>query len=157
MFRLAKLAHFIGLAAFLGSILVFIVISNVSSNASLAELVTARKMISAGTDALTLPGMWLVAITGVWMGWRRHGFGQRFVQFKMALMVLMLLNAHLVVSPAVHGALDAATLSLAQGSLLPQYAAAYRQESIFGALNVVLILAAAVIGTWRMGLRPAAG
>ena len=55
--------------------------------------------------------------------------------------------------PAVTSATDIATRSLVQGHLLPEYKAAYMQESIFGAINVLLTVAAAVIGVLKIGTK----
>jgi hypothetical protein len=155
MDRALRLAHFCGLVVFLGSILTFIIVSALTKDASLANLAFGRAIISTGTHLLTVPGMWLLAVTGVWLGWRRYGVGQRFFQIKLLLIVLIVSNAYAFVVPAVTTATHVAADSLAQGRLLPTYQAAYLQESVFGALNVVLTLAAAVVGVWRVGVRPA--
>jgi hypothetical protein len=146
-----KLAHFGGLVVFLGSILTFIVISALIEGASLENVVFGRKIISTGTNVLTLPGMWVLAITGVWMGYKRYGVKQRFFQIKLLLIALVVINAYFFVVPAVSSATEIAGRSLAQGQLLPDYKAAYIQESIFGAVNVLLTIAAAAIGVWKNG------
>jgi uncharacterized membrane protein len=151
MLRGLKLAHFGGLVIFLGSILTFIVISTLIESASLENIVFGRKIISTGTNVLTLPGMWVLAITGVWMGYKRYGLKQRFFQIKLLLITLVIINAYFFIVPAATSATEMAVRSLAQGQLLPEYKAAYMQESIFGAVNVLLTLAAAVIGVWKIG------
>ena len=156
MLRGFKLAHFGGLAVFLGSILTFIVISALIEGASLENIAFGRKIISTGTNVLTLPGMWVLAITGTWMGYKRYGFKQRFFQIKLLLITLVVINAYVFIVPAATSATEIAIRSLAQGQLLPEYKAAYMQESIFGAVNVLLILAAAVIGVWKVGANPQA-
>lgn len=65
MLRGMKLVHFGGLVIFLGSILTFIVISALIEGASLENIAFGRKIIRTGTNVLTLPGMWALAITGV--------------------------------------------------------------------------------------------
>ncbi len=100
--------------------------------------------------------MWVLAITGAWMGYKRYGLRQRFVQLKLLLITLVVLNAHFFIAPAVNSATDLAVRSLAQGQLHPEYKAAYMRESIFGALNVLLTVAAAVVGVWRVGAKSAA-
>lgn len=156
MIRGLKLAHFGGLVIFLGSILTFIVISALIEGASLENIAFGRKIISAGTNVLTLPGMWVLAITGVWMGYKRYGLKQRFFQLKLLLITLVVINAHFFIVPAVDSATELSVRSLAQGQLLPAYKTAYMQESIFGALNVVLTIAAAIIGVWRVGAKSTA-
>jgi hypothetical protein len=153
MIRGLRLAHFGGLIIFLGSIITFIVISTLIEGATLENIAFGRKIISTGTSILTLPGMWVLAITGLWMGYQRYGVKQRFFQIKLLLMTLVVANAHFIIAPAVASATELAARSLAQGQLLPAYQAAYMQESIFGAINVLLTLTAAVVGVWKVGAR----
>lgn len=157
MLRGLKLAHFGGLVIFLGSILTFIVISALIEDATLENIAFGRRIISTGTNVLTLPGMWVLAITGVWQGYKRYGMKQRFFQIKLILVTLIILNAYLFIVPAVTLATDIAVRSLAQGQLLPEYKDAYMQESVFGAINVLLTLAAAVVGIWKIGVKPGHG
>lgn len=89
------------------------------------------------------------------MGFNRYGLKQRFFQMKLLLIALVVINAHFFVVPAVASATEIAARSLAQGRLLPEYEVAYMQESVFGAVNVLLTLAAAVIGVWKVGGKPA--
>lgn len=153
MLRGLKLAHFGGLVMFLGSILTFVVVSALIEGAGVENIAFGRIVVSTGTNILTLPGMWVLAITGAWMGYKRYGLKQRFFQIKLLLMMLIILNAYFFVVPAVSSATEIAVRSLAHGQLLPEYKAAYMQESIFGAVNVLLTLAAAVVGVWRLGCR----
>jgi hypothetical protein len=157
MLRGLKLAHFGGLVIFLGSILTFIVISALIEGASLENIAFGRKIISTGTNVLTLPGMWILAITGVWMGYKRYGLKQRFFQIKLLLITLVVMNAYFFIVPAATSATEIAVRSLAQGQLLQEYKVAYMQESIFGAINVLLTLAAAVIGVWKIGAKATRG
>jgi hypothetical protein len=157
MLRGLKLAHFGGLVIFLGSILTFIVISALIEGASLENIAFGRKIISTGTNVLTLPGMWVLAITGIWMSYKRYGLKQRFFQIKLLLLTLVVINAYFFIVPAATSATEIAARSLAQDELLPEYKAAYMQESIFGAVNVLLTLAAAVIGVWKIGAKSTNG
>lgn len=152
-----KLAHFGGLVIFLGSILTFIVISGLIEGASLENIAFGRKIISAGTNVLTLPGMWVLAITGIWMGYKRYGLKQRFFQIKLLLVSLVVLNAYFFIVPAVNSATEIAVQSLAQGQLLPEYKTAYMRESIFGAVNVLMTIAAAVVGVWKVDVKSKPG
>lgn len=157
MVRGLKLAHFGGLIIFLGSIITFIIISAFIEGASLENIAFGRKIISTGTNVLTLPGMWVLAITGIWMGYKRYGLHQRFFQLKLLLITMVVINAYFFVVPAATSATEIAVRSLAQGKLLQEYKAAYMQESIFGAVNVFLTIAAAVIGVWKIGVRSTHG
>ena len=135
---------------FLGSILTFLVVSMLTKGSSLEYLVFARQIISTGVSSLTLPGMWLIVITGVFMTIRSYGFlKHRWLNLKHLLILVIVLNAHFVIVPAAGDALEIAKLSLAQGKLLPEYDSAYMRESIFGAINVLLIIISMIAGIWR--------
>jgi len=153
MLRALKLAHIVGLVIFLGSILTFIVISALIENASLENIAFGRRIISTGTSVLTLPGMWLIAVTGFCRGYLLYGWQQRLFQIKVLLVTLIIFNAYLFIVPAATSATEIAMRSLAEGQILPEYKAAYMQETIFGAVNVLLALTAAVVGVWRVGAK----
>jgi len=153
MVRILKLAHFSGLVMSLGSILTFIVISSLIEGTSLENIAFGRKIISAGTNVLTLPGMCALVITGVWMGYKRYGLKQRFFQLKLLIIMLIFINGYFFVRPLVNSATEIAARSFAQGQLLPEYMALYIQESTFGTVNILLIVAAAVIGVWKVGAK----
>lgn len=153
MVRGLKLAHFGGLVLFLGSIITFTVISALIEGASLENIAFGRKIISTGTNVLTLPGMWVLAVTGVLMGYKRYGLKQRFFQIKLLLITVVVINAYFFVVPAATAATEIAVRSLSQGKLLSDYKSAYMQESIFGAVNVLLTVAAAVVGVWKVGAK----
>jgi hypothetical protein len=154
MFRGLKLVHFAGLALVLGSIFTFIVISSLIEGANLENVAFGRKIISTGTRVLTIPGIWALAITGVLMGYKRYGLKQRYIQLKLLIAVVILVNGYFFVIPAVTLATGLAAQSLALGQLLEAYRSMYMQESIVGTINVIFIIAAAVIGVWRIGVKP---
>ena len=154
MFRLLKLVHIGGLVISLGSIATFIVVSALIEGASLENVAFGRELISTGSSVLTLPGMVLLAVTGILMGVARYGVKQRFFRLKFLLMALLAVNGYFFVLPLVNSATEIAVRSLAQGKLLPEYKAAYLRESIAGAVNILIMLAAAVIGVWKIGAAP---
>ena len=154
MLRGLKLAHLGGLAMVLGSISTFIVISALIEGASLENIAFGRKIISTGTSVLTLPGMCVLAITGLWMGYKRYGLKQRFFQLKLLLVTLAVANGYFFVLPLVTLATKMAARSLAQGQLLPEYKTMYIHESTFGTVNILIIVAAAVMGVWKIGVKP---
>jgi UDP-N-acetylmuramyl pentapeptide phosphotransferase/UDP-N-acetylglucosamine-1-phosphate transferase len=87
-----KLAHLGGLVIFLGSILTFVVISALIEDSSLENVVFGRQIISTGTKTLTLPGMWVIAVTGVWMGYKRYGPKRRYFQIKALIIILIAIH-----------------------------------------------------------------
>lgn len=147
--RALKLAHFLGLCLFLGSIVSFIVISTLAEGAGMSQLAFGRRVISAGTRAMTLPGMWLLAASGLALGLQRYGWRSGFFRLKAGLMLAILLNAHGFVMPAVSEATELAQQAAQTGQLSAAYAQAYGRETICGALNIMLCLAAAATGVWR--------
>ena len=151
--RVLRLLHFVGLVTFLGSIFTYIAISALTRDASLENLAFARRIIATGTNVLTLPGMWVLAATGLWMGYRRYGLSSRFFRIKLLLVALVVVDAHVIVVPAAHAATEIAIRSVGDGHLFPEYGPAYLRETIAGAVNVLLTLAAAVVGVWRIGAR----
>src|SRR5512135_1259178 len=104
MLRALKLAHIVGLVIFLGSILTFIVISALIENSSLENIAFGRRIISTGTSVLTLPGLWLIAVTGLCRGYLLYGWKNRFSQIKLLLVTLIILNAYLFIVPAATSA-----------------------------------------------------
>lgn len=153
MFRVLKLLHIASLVVFLGTIVTFILISSLLDGAGLPNRVFGRQIIATGTHLLTLPALWLAAVSGISMGLRRQGWKQPFFQFKLALVTLALINAYAFVVPAVMAAQRLAIESFGKGKLLPQYHSAAMQETIFGAVNMAIAIMAAVIGVWRLGWR----
>ena len=151
MLRVLRLAHIIGVVMVLGSICTFNVVSALTEGASLENLAFGRRVIGAGTNTLTIPGLCVLAVSGVWMGLRSYGVKHRFLLLKLALIALVAANGALFIAPLVASATEIATRSLALGRLLPVYQTAFAQETMFGTANMVAILAAAVIGVWRTG------
>ncbi len=150
MVRASRLVHVIGLVLTLGSICTFLVVSSVIDGASVEGIALGRRIISAGTNALTLPGKSLLALGGIGMGLLRYGVKDRFFQLKL-LLALIAVNGAIFVAPSVSAATELAVRSLSEGRLLAEYGPAYARESIFGAVNVVLMLAATVVGVWKAG------
>jgi hypothetical protein len=153
VYRALKFLHIAGLVIFLGSIPAFIVVSALLDNASLENRAFGRKVIGAGTNVLTLPGLLLLAATGVWMGFMRYGPKERFFQLKLLLTAAIAANGYFFVVPNVRLATSLAAQSLEQGHLLPAYQGAYMQESVLGSLNLMFAVAAAVIGVWKIGVQ----
>ena len=154
MVRFFKVVHFLGLTLFLGSILTFVVVSSLTKGAGLADLVFGRRLISAGTSSLTLPGMWLILVSGIVLTINGKWFWRhKWLNIKHIVIVVVVLNAHFLVVPAVASALVLAQQSLSQGALNPGYDPAYMRESVFGGTNVLLVLFAMVAAIWKFGER----
>jgi hypothetical protein len=124
------------------------VISALTERANLENIAFGIKIISAGTNTLTLPGMLVFIITGVWMGYVRYGLTHHAYQLMLLLITLSIVNGYFFVAPLVASATKIAARSLEQGHLLPEYKAVFAKESNFGLINILLLVASAVIGLW---------
>jgi hypothetical protein len=154
MLKAMKYVHLLGLVLFLGSILGFIVVSAVAAPTGAVGLAVARRVISAGTWALTMPGLACLAVSGVALAAGRFDLrANPWLSFKIAALLVIVINAALVILPAARTASQLAERALTDGVLSPAYARAYLTESIAGALNVLLALGAAAAGVWRFRRR----
>lgn len=144
--RIVRLIHILGFVFFLGSISTFILISVLSSETTVANLAYGRKIISTGTQLLTIPGIWMLTISGMVVGFLQGALRERFLLWKMLLVALILGNTYLFIAPAVHSATELAAQSVEHGSLLAAYTTAYNQESVFGGINILLALMTAALG-----------
>lgn len=149
MMRIMKLVHLFGLTLFLGSIITFVSISILTKDASVTDIAFGRQIISNGTTILTLPGIWLLAISGIWNGLKRYGLRNRYVQIKLLLIFIIIFNAYLFVVPAATEATKLAIQSISHGQLYSEFANAYLKESIMGGINVILGVVASIIGVWE--------
>lgn len=151
MNRVLRFVHVIGMTLFLGSIVTFIVVSSRAQGGSVEDLAFARTIISAGTDVLTVPGLWISIVSGIVLGLQTSGLRSILVPLKAGLGALLVLNASLFIVPAATRATELAVSARALGAVPEAYGAAYLQESVFGGINVILALVATTIGIWRIG------
>ena len=151
MYKSLKLIHLLMLILFLGTIFTYVMISIMVENAPLADLVFGRKIILTGTNYLTLPALWILVLSGFAMGYKKYGFQNRFFRIKLGIGLLLLLNAHFIVGPAVAEASCSAINSLVEGTLDAGYPEAYFKETVFGAVNVCLTLLALGVSIGKKG------
>ncbi len=142
-----RFVHLLGLVLLLGSIFTFVVASNVPAAGDVASLVVARRVISAGTNVLTLPGLGVLIVSGFGLAWRRLRFrDHRWLQVMALAAGAIAVNGYFFVLPAVRAATALAAESLAQGSVSAAYTRAFVAESNAGGVNVALALVAMVAG-----------
>jgi hypothetical protein len=152
--KAARLAHIVGLVALLGSILTFLVASNVGEKGSVVELAVARRIISMGTEMLTLPGLALLITSGLALVATDSGRLKQWPVRIMALAVVgIVVNGLLVVLPSVRSATNLAEASLIAGRLVPGYQRAYAMESAAGSINIALVLVALTAGVLWPGTK----
>ena len=151
MYKVAKALHFLGLAMFLGSILGHISIGFVPGAKDQAQVMLfGRQAIEIATWSLTIPGLALLGVTGLFMTFHGGlGFGRRrWLTMHQIIGALILLNA------VVGGDLVDLASKIIQGSgSIEAFVTLAGQERTFGAANLVLALATIFIAV----LKPALG
>ena len=133
--KLLKTIHLLALAAFLGSILGYIVSGEVAAGLPPPALAVSRQLVLAGTDYLTLPALLLLILSGVALaGWqRRHAW--RWLAMKLAGAGLLALLALWWIRPAIVWSLAAL-----HAGTVPALEQAMQQEAVAGAANLLLTL-----------------
>ena len=130
-----KTLHLISLSIFLGSIISYIMICEITYDD--ISLSFSRYFIMMGTQFLTIPAMWAVGITGIiisgipknlWMKIKAIGF------------MLVMLNTHLFIFPAIRDAV----ISLKDNNHV-MFKSATSIEAIAGFVNIVLIITLIVV------------
>ncbi len=143
-YNIAKALHFVGLAMFLGSILGHVTIGFVpGAKNQVQAMLFGRQAIEIATWSLTIPGLVLLAVTGLFMTFRGGlGFGrQRWLTVHQIIGALILLNATLVLVPVGDDLLDVVSKIARGAPSIEDFVALARRERMFGATNVVLALA----------------
>lgn len=156
LYTTAKALHLLGLAMFLGSILGHITVGFVPGAKDQAQaMLFGRQAIEVATWSLTVPGLALLAASGLLMTFhRRLGFGQRrWLTVHQVIGALIILNAALVLLPGGSGLLDEASRIVAGGGSLESFAALSGRERMFGAANLMLALVTIFVAV----LKPAFG
>lgn len=142
--KTAKALHIVGASMFLGSILTHITVGAIPGMYKTAgATVLGRSAIELATEFVTLPGLALLLLTGVFMTVRgRFGLGKiRWLTVHQSLGVLVILSAVFVLYP-VGGELLEAAQAWAQSGVAGEFAGLKTREAAFGAVNIVLALAA---------------
>lgn len=155
-YNIAKALHVIGLAMFLGSILGHVTIGFVPGAKDQAHaMLFGRQAIEIATWSLTIPGLVLLAVTGLFMTVRGGlGFGRRrWLTVHQIIAALILLNAALVLVPVGSDLLDVASKIVEGTASMEDFLARAGRERMFGAANVVLALATIFVAV----LKPALG
>ena len=156
MYKVAKALHFLGLAMFLGSILGHISIGFVPGAKDQAQVMLfGRQAIEIATWSLTIPGLALLGVTGLFMTFRGGlGFGRRrWLTMHQIIGALILLNAALILVPVGGDLVDLASKIIQGSGSIDAFVRLAGQERTFGAANLVLALATIFIAV----LKPALG
>jgi hypothetical protein len=157
MSRLIRLIHILGVACFLGSIAVYVALGPSQARADPQEFRSMRAAILTGTETVTVPALGIVFATGCALLWQRRGHVPRWAWSKFLIGVLLMLNAWLLVGPAVSMAAHESALALNAGGHREAAWVAVQRETIFGAVNVALALIATALAVWRPAMKPVVG
>ncbi|MES0491508.1 MAG: DUF2269 family protein [Leptospirales bacterium] len=150
MKKLLKFLHYIGLSIFLGSVLMFIIIGETTGHDNLESLVLSRQIIIYAEYILTLPGIFILLVSGFVMTFNSYKFFKmRWLNIKHIAIILIVLNAVFFLNPYAHEMLELAKQSLVKGELLAEYSLMETKEITAGAVNILLILLSSVAGIWR--------
>jgi hypothetical protein len=153
MYKVAKALHLLGLAMFLGSILGHISIGFVPGAKDQAQaMLFGRQAIEIATWSLTIPGLTLLAVTGLFMTFR-GGLGLRWLTMHQIIGALILLNAAFILVPVGGDLLDLASKIIQGSGSIEAFAMLAGRERTFGAANLVLALVTIFIAV----LKPALG
>jgi hypothetical protein len=156
MYKVAKALHLLGLAMFLGSILGHISIGFVPGAKDQPQaMLFGRQAIEIATWSLTIPGLTLLAVTGLFMTFRGGlGFGRRrWLTIHQIIGALILLNAAFILVPVGGDLLDLASKIIQGSESIEAFAMLAGRERTFGAANLVLALVTIFIAV----LKPALG
>jgi hypothetical protein len=114
-----------------------------------------RQAIEIATWSLTIPGLTLLAVTGLFMTFRGGlGFGRRrWLTIHQIIGALILLNAALILVPVGGELLDLASKIIQGSGSIEGFATLTGRERAFGAANLVLALATIFIAVLKPQLR----
>lgn len=150
--RIAKALHFVGLAMFLGSILAHVSLGFVPGAKDPGQaMVFWRQGIEIATRSLTVPGLALLVLTGLFMAVRGGArfARQRWLIVHLTIGGLIVLIAALVMVPVGIQSLDQAIdISHGTGSMAI-FSALVGKERVFGAISIILTLISILIVTLK--------
>ena len=149
MFKVFKVIHIVGVAMFLGSIFAHIATGLVPGAADQAPaMLAARQAIELATRYVTVPGLVVAIVSGALMVATAHRgfFKRRWLVLHMAAVAVIAAITVIVMIP-VGQELVAAAKAVGAGTMTPAaFAGAAIREHLFGAVNILLALAAIALG-----------
>ncbi len=143
MHKTVKALHLVGLAMFLGSILGHVTVGFLPGARDPGEaMLFGRQAIEIATWSLTIPGLALLAVTGVALSLRRDlGLGRRrWLSVHQGIGLLIVANAAIVLVPGGAELLDLASALAGGDGSADAFAALAARERTFGAVNLTLAL-----------------
>jgi len=156
MKTIGKVLHLSGLIMFIGGIVSSIAMNHVTLKSEDAALVYHQRLfVSEITSVLTIPGMWILIISGGLMAFaeRSRLFGHRWLIAKLLLASAVVINGAFILTPLVDQVTALAEQSSSQGHLLRSYVTLKAEEDLYGTLNFIMLIAAFFLAILKPQLR----
>ncbi len=161
MHKALRIIHFLGLAAFLGSVFGHILLGRlvdpVAEPSVFVDLMWAKH---ASTAWLTVPGLVVTMLSGLGLVATRPALlRHRWLPLKIGLAFMVAANGSLLLEPLGQGITEAAQQvaalhGTADGEVaLTRLAVLTQRESLLGAANLLLVLVILTLGVVRPRLR----
>lgn len=155
MLKFVKVAHLLGVVMFFGSILGHITVGFVpGAKDDPQTALFVRQAIDGATTYLTMPGLVLLLVTGIFMivKGKLPAFKTRWLALHAGFGLLIVLNAVFMLYPTGQELLDTAS-QVAMGALpMEQLHAIGGREAAFGAANLLLCLTMVFIAVVKPGI-----
>jgi uncharacterized membrane protein len=154
MFEFFRFMHIVSVAMFFGSILAHITAGLIPGAADdPAVMLAARQAITLANWYVTIPGLILAIVSGALMVANAAYPKRRRLAAHIAAAAVIAVIAAIVLIPEALK-LQAAAKNVGAGIMSPEaFAGAATREHVFGAINIVLIIAAIALGTTLPRLR----
>ena len=135
--------HILGMAMFFGSILAHVTVGLIPGAAdNPAVMLAARQAITLANWHVTIPGLILAIVSGALMAANAGYLKRRRLVMHIAAAAAIAVIAAIVLIPAALE-FQAAAKAVGAGTMTPEaFAGAAIREHVFGAINIVLALAA---------------
>ena len=154
MFEFYRFMHIVGIAMFFGSVLAHVTAGLIPGVADNPEvMLAARQAITLANWYVTIPGLILAIVSGALMvAYAGYLKRRRLVMHIAAAAAIAVIAAIVLIPEALE--LQAAAKAVGTGTMTPEaFAGAAARESLFGAINIVLTLAAIGAGIALPSLR----
>lgn len=156
-YRLLKIAHLLGFATFLGSVLSHIVAGFAGGEPGAASFLFARENILSTNQVLTIPGLVLTLASGLalMVAGRLSPLRHRWLAIHAGLAIAVSVVAVAILLPAGEAIADeaAALVQASDPAAVAQVLNRSRLESVVGAINIVLTLAVVSVGVLKPALQ----
>ena len=154
MSQLFRVIHIVGVAMFFGSILAHVAAGLIPGAAdNPPAMIVARQAIALANWYVSVPGLVITIVSGALMAATAAYLKRRTLGLHIAAVVVIVVIAAAVLIPAALQ-LEAAAKAVGAGTMTPEvFAGALRREYAFGAVNILLALAAIVLGAALPALR----